>query len=87
SVVSNFEEMVKYEDFAKKLDIEFIPSYTNFITYKVKKESSFICEELMKKGIIIRNLKSYGLNAVRITIGTKEQNSKLFKTFEEIYRG
>ncbi|MDR2341477.1 MAG: histidinol-phosphate transaminase [Campylobacteraceae bacterium] len=87
SVVGNFEEMTKYEEFAKKLDIEFIPSYTNFITYKVKKDSSVICEELMKKGIIIRNLKSYGLNAVRITIGTKEQNDRLFKVFEDIYRG
>ncbi|MDR1615063.1 MAG: histidinol-phosphate transaminase [Campylobacteraceae bacterium] len=85
SVINNFEEMVKYEDFAKKLDIEFIPSYTNFITYKVKKESSLICEELMKKGIIIRDLKSYGLNAVRITIGTKEQNSRLFKELKDIY--
>ncbi|MDR1460357.1 MAG: histidinol-phosphate transaminase [Campylobacteraceae bacterium] len=87
SVIKNFEEMIKYEEFAKKLDMEFIPSYTNFITYKVKKDSSMICEELMKNGIIIRNLKSYGLNAVRITIGTKEQNLKLFKVFEDIYRG
>jgi histidinol-phosphate aminotransferase len=41
----------------------------------------------MKKGIIIRNLKSYGLNAVRITIGMKEQNDRLFEVFEDIYRG
>ncbi|MDR3178278.1 MAG: histidinol-phosphate transaminase [Campylobacteraceae bacterium] len=87
SVVKNFEEMRRYEDFAKKLDIEFIPSYTNFITYKISKNSSSICEELMKKGIIIRDLKSYGLNAVRTTIGTKEQNDRFFKVFEDIYRG
>ncbi|MDR0408328.1 MAG: histidinol-phosphate transaminase [Campylobacteraceae bacterium] len=87
AVIKNFEEMAKYEEFAKNLDIEFIPSYTNFITYKVKKDSSYICEELMKKGIIIRDLKSYGLNAIRITIGTKEQNLKLFRVFEDIYRG
>jgi histidinol-phosphate aminotransferase len=87
SIISNFEEMAKYEEFAKRLDIEFIPSYTNFITYKVRKDSSLICEELMKRGIIIRDLQSYCLNAVRITIGTKEQNLKLFKVFEDIYRG
>ncbi|MDR0665951.1 MAG: histidinol-phosphate transaminase [Campylobacteraceae bacterium] len=87
TVIKNFEEMARYEEFAEKLDIEFIPSYTNFITYKVQKNSSLICEELMKKGIIIRDLKSYGLNAVRITVGTKEQNDRLFKVFEDIYRG
>jgi histidinol-phosphate aminotransferase len=84
TVMNNFEEMKRYEDFAEKFDIEFIPSYTNFITYKTKKSSSLICEELMKKGIIIRDLKSYGLNAVRITIGTKEQNSRLFEELKVI---
>jgi histidinol-phosphate aminotransferase len=87
TVVKNFEEMIRYENFAEELDIEFIPSYTNFITYKTQKNSSLICEELMKKGVIIRDLKSYGLNAVRITIGTKEQNDRLFKVFKDIYRG
>jgi histidinol-phosphate aminotransferase len=88
TVVKNFEEMERYENFAKELGIEFIPSYTNFITYKFdKKNSSEICEKLMKVGIIIRDLKSYGMNAVRITIGTKAQNDRLFKVFREFYRG
>ncbi|MDR2081476.1 MAG: histidinol-phosphate transaminase [Campylobacteraceae bacterium] len=87
TIIKNFEEMARYEKFAKELDMEFIPSYTNFITYKTKKNSSLICEELMKKGVIIRDLKSYGLNAVRITIGTKEQNDRLFNVFEDIYKG
>jgi histidinol-phosphate aminotransferase len=39
----------------------------------------------MKKGIIIRNLKSYGMNAVRTTIGTKEQNTRFFSAFKSVY--
>jgi len=31
----------------------------------------------MKKGIIVRDLASYSLNAIRVTIGLKEQNDKL----------
>jgi histidinol-phosphate aminotransferase len=34
--------------------------------------------------MIIRDLTSYGLNAIRITIGTNEQNSKFFKIFKEV---
>jgi len=37
----------------------------------------------MKKGIIIRDLASYGLNAVRITVGTAEQNNRLFEVLSK----
>ena len=33
--------------------------------------------------MIIRNLASYGLNAIRITIGTKNQNEKFFTLLNE----
>lgn len=83
---NNLKEMKKYEFFADKKGIEFIPSYTNFITYKLgaNYDSSALCDALLKKGIILRNLKSYGLNAVRITIGTKEQNKVLLKELDSL---
>ena len=79
--------MKRYEEFAKKLGIEYIPSYTNFITFLLKsdKSSSEISNSLLKKGIIIRDLKSYGLNAIRITIGKEDENDKFFENFIQIY--
>ncbi|MFW5613114.1 histidinol-phosphate transaminase [Campylobacter hyointestinalis] len=76
---NNLEEMKVYEKFAKKNGIEFIPSYTNFITFVFdkKQNASQIADNLLKKGIILRNLKSYGLNAIRITIGKKKQNKRV----------
>jgi histidinol-phosphate aminotransferase len=35
-------------------------------------------------GIIIRDLKGYGLNAIRITIGKPEENSRFFEVFKKI---
>ncbi len=71
--------MELYKEFAKKYDIKIIDSYTNFITYFFdEKNSTDLSEKLLKKGIIIRNLKSYGLNAIRITIGTSYENEKIF---------
>ncbi|TKX28444.1 histidinol-phosphate transaminase [Campylobacter sp. MIT 12-5580] len=82
---NNFNEMKLYEEFALKHAISFIPSYTNFITYFFdEKNSSDLSEKLLKKGIIIRNLKSYGLNAVRITIGKPYENERFFTEFEKI---
>ena len=79
--------MKRYEEFAKQNGIEFIPSYTNFITFKFDElKSSQICEKMLKKGIILRDLKSYALNAVRITIGLSWQNDRVFEELKQILK-
>ena len=82
---NNLKEMSIYEKFAQDNHIEFIPSYTNFITFVFdnSKNSTKICDNLLRKGIILRNLQSYGLNAIRITIGTKEQNIKVLEALKK----
>ena len=86
SIKNNFQQMEKFENFAKKNKIDFIDSYTNFITFIFDKgkNSSEIAQLLLKKGIIIRDLKSYGMNGIRITIGTPEQNKLFFKEFQQL---
>ncbi len=83
----NFQEMKRYETEAKSLGFEFIESYTNFITleFPEHKSASAIAQTLLEKGIIIRNLSAYGMNAVRVTIGTPEQNSRFFENFKRAY--
>jgi len=86
SIEKNFLEMKRYEEFAKENGFKTIPSYTNFITlvFDSDKNSSQIADNLLKKGIIIRDLKSYNLNAIRVTVGTKEQNDKFFEQFKKL---
>ncbi|MBS4240285.1 histidinol-phosphate transaminase [Campylobacter vulpis] len=87
SLENNFSQMQKFEDFARFNAIEFIPSYTNFITYFFEEQnSSNLSEKLLKKGIIVRDLKSYGLNAMRITIGKPYENTRFFEEFEDILK-
>lgn len=85
SVALNKEQMKRYINFANENKIEYIPSSTNFITFVFGSghNSSIIAQNLMKKGVIIRDLASYGLNAVRITIGTAIQNDRLFEVLLE----
>ena len=84
---NNFTQMKRYEDFARQNGIKFINSYTNFITYFFEThQSSALANELLKKGIIIRDLKSYGLNAIRITIGLKEENDAFFDEFKNLIK-
>lgn len=80
-IADNFKEMARYEAFAQTKGINVIDSYTNFVTLSLpeEKNSSKIAQELLKKGMIVRDLSSYGLNAIRITIGTAVQNDRFFE--------
>ncbi len=86
SIALHTEEIGRYEAFAKENGFEYIESYTNFITYLFdeSRDSTKISDALLQEGVIIRNLASYGLNAVRITIGTKEQNDRLFEVLTKV---
>ncbi|WP_187647206.1 histidinol-phosphate transaminase [Nitrosophilus labii] len=89
SVKRNFTQMERYVNFAIQRGFEYIDSYTNFITYIFPKEvsSKELSNRLLQRGIIVRDLTGYGMNALRITIGTKEQNDKFFEKFKEVLNG
>jgi histidinol-phosphate aminotransferase len=86
SIALHQEQIKRYETFAKENGFEYIESYTNFITYlfDAHMNSTYIADALLKRGVIIRNLASYGMNAMRITIGTEKQNDTFFSHFSEV---
>ena len=86
SIALHQEQIERYEAFARQHGIETIESYTNFITYLFAPplDSSRIADAMLRKGVIIRDLASYGLNAIRVTIGTPQQNDRLFTVLEEL---
>ena len=86
SITLHREQIKRYEHFARENGFDYIESYTNFITYLFDEalDSTKISDALLKRGVIIRNLASYGMNAVRITIGTEKQNDIFFKHFQEV---
>ena len=84
---ANFKEMVKFEEFAKIKQIEFLPSFTNFIVFKFEHQNaSQIVQSLLKIGVIVRDLKSYEMNAIRITIGTSHQNNLVLRKLGEFIK-
>jgi len=85
SIEIHQNQLKRYERFAQENRIEYIDSYTNFITYIFDDsiDSSEVSNNLLKKGVIIRNLASYGMNAIRITVGTEKQNNRLFEVLIE----
>ncbi len=88
-IQKNFAQMDRFVNFAVQNKFGFIDSYTNFITYLLEDDisSKTLANELLKHGIIVRDLSSYELNALRITIGTADQNSRFFEIFKEVLDG
>ena len=86
SIKLNFDEMKRYEEFAKEQKIDIIESYTNFVTlcFDNNRNSTEISDALLRKGMIVRNLSGYGMNAIRVTVGTKEQNDRFFELVTEL---
>ncbi len=86
SIALHTEQIKRYEAFADDNGFEYIESYTNFITYVFddRIDATEISDALLKQGVIIRNLASYGMNAIRITIGTSKQNDIFFKHFKAL---
>jgi len=88
SIALHTQEIKRYEEFADENEFDYIDSYTNFITYLFPDSinSTTISDALFKEGVIIRNLASYNMNAIRITIGTEKQNSRFFEIFRKVSR-
>ncbi len=86
SIALHSQEIERYEAFARDHGINYIDSYTNFITYILRdgQSSTQIANRLLEKGVIIRDLASYGMNALRITVGTPIQNDIFFRKYLEV---
>ncbi|MFA4905810.1 MAG: histidinol-phosphate transaminase [Candidatus Margulisiibacteriota bacterium] len=68
-----------------KLGLDYKKTEANFIFINIKKSADEIFLKLMAEGVIIRPLTSFGLpEAIRVSIGTKEQNEKFVSTLMEV---
>ena len=69
----------------KNLGLSFVPSVANFILLDVGKDCLAVFKDLLKQGVIVRDLKQYGLNNfVRVTIGTLNENVKFVKALKKV---
>lgn len=64
----------------KRLQVFHIPSFTNFVLMNFAVNARAVFETLQRHGVITRTVRQYGFpNALRVTIGTAEQNKRFIK--------
>lgn len=60
-----------------------LPSQGNFVTLDIGRDAAPVFEGLLRQGVIVRPLGSYGLpNWLRVTVGTAEQNARFVKALD-----
>jgi len=78
------EKVFLYSAF-KKMGLEYADSATNFIVVDTKRDCKAIFNALLKKGVIVRDMKAWGFESyIRVTIGTRQENSKFVKALSDI---
>ncbi|GBR75630.1 histidinol-phosphate aminotransferase [Candidatus Termititenax persephonae] len=73
-----------YAEFTR-LGLKYFPTEANFIFVYIGQDCVAAFQKLMDKGVTVRPLKSFGISdALRVTIGTPEQNQKFIAALQEI---
>jgi len=82
SVKLNQAGMAALEGAFKRLGLEYIPSYANFITFRVERAGE-VYAKLLRQGVIVRPIAGYDMpEHLRVTIGTPKENARFLKALE-----
>jgi histidinol-phosphate aminotransferase len=73
-----------YEEFTA-LGLRYVPSRANFIIADVGRSATEIYQKLLHEGVIVRPMTPFGMEtALRITVGTPEENRRLVKALRTV---
>lgn len=78
------EKALLYKAF-DKMGLKYVKSATNFMLVDVKKDCKEVFQALLRKGVIVRDMKAWGLDtSIRVTIGTAQENKLFLRSLKEI---
>jgi histidinol-phosphate aminotransferase len=73
-----------YDEFTS-LGLKYVPSRANFILADVGRSANEIYQKLLHEGVIVRPMTPFGMEtALRITVGTPEENRRLVKALRTV---
>ncbi|MBI2296682.1 MAG: histidinol-phosphate transaminase [Betaproteobacteria bacterium] len=79
----NRSGMKQITDGLEKLGIEFIPSFGNFVSFRVGAAEA-VFQRLLKMGVIVRPIASYGMpQHLRVTIGLESENARFLGALKQ----
>jgi len=71
----------------KNLGFEVVPSQANFLCFCASRNTKYIYEALLRRGVIVRHLASFGMeNCIRVTIGKQPENERFIESLKEVVK-
>jgi histidinol-phosphate aminotransferase len=84
SKILNNNGKKQLESAFQKLDVSFIPTFGNFISFKVDNAPQ-VYEALLRAGVIVRPVANYEMrDYLRVSIGLKKENERFIQALETI---
>ena len=68
-----------------KINLNYYPTHANFLMVNVGKDSSEVFNDLLKFGVIVKSMKSYGFNDwIRVNAGTINENKIFIQALKKV---
>lgn len=86
SYAANQAGMMQITQGLKRLGLEFIPSFANFVSFKVANAST-VNQRLLKNGVIVRPVANYEMpDYLRVSIGLFSENERFLDVLAQILK-
>jgi histidinol-phosphate aminotransferase len=73
------------QEHLKRLGLEFLPTQTNFFLIRVPFGGKKVYESLLREGVIVRAMDSYGLpEYIRINVGLPQENERFIMALKKV---
>jgi histidinol-phosphate aminotransferase len=80
--LTNLNGMTQITDGFKRLGISYIPSYGNFVSFRIGSATAMY-QKLLKQGVIVRPVANYGMpEYLRVSIGLETENAKFLQALQ-----
>ena len=85
ALANNAEQSERIADRLAQMGYRAIPTWTNFVYCDLEEDAAVVADRLQAEGVIIRPLGPWGApTAIRITIGTPQQNQTFLNAFRKV---
>jgi histidinol-phosphate aminotransferase len=85
ALVNNAEQAVRLTESLREMGYEVAPTWANFLYCELGEDAAAVSQRLQAEGVIIRPLGPWGApTAIRVTIGTPDQNGTFLKAFKKV---
>ena len=65
--------------------IEYLKSHANFLLIKVGKDANEVFENLLRQGVIVRSMTSYGYpDCIRVNVGLHDENVRMLEALDKV---